>query len=341
MSAAVPVGIPLPLVSIAIINYNYEDYVGAAIESALAQDYPNVEVIVVDDGSRDGSRAVIEGYGDRVRAFFQENAGQSAASNRGFALSRGEIFFFLDADDRLLPGAAREVAARMTPGVSKIQFSLGVIDRQGRHLKGRVPRCHPRPETIRETLSEFLSYSCPSNSGQAYSRAFLERRLPIPPRWIGVYPDTYLSFSAPLCGEVKVIDEVLGEYRRHGKGATQYDAAGASPFIELEFSRATLARDYVAATLEEFSVPKRRKEYALTPSHLKFHLSRLCYRTGKTMGWAEAGHFFRQGLRIARRWRTWVWWKRWLVPAWVVLVLSLRGKARDGLIEKTLRRTGH
>ena len=70
---------PPPRLSVVIANWNYAQYLGAAIDSALGLDWPDVEVVVVDDGSSDGSRAVIASYGDRVRAIYQANAGQRAA----------------------------------------------------------------------------------------------------------------------------------------------------------------------------------------------------------------------------------------------------------------------
>ena len=92
-----------PLVSIIIPCYNAEKYVGEAIESALAQTYPNKEVIVIDDGSTDGSLQVIKSFGDRIRWETGPNRGGSAARNRGIELARGELIQFLDADDLLHP----------------------------------------------------------------------------------------------------------------------------------------------------------------------------------------------------------------------------------------------
>ena len=71
-----------PLVSICIRNFNYEKGVSFAIESALAQTYQNIEVIVLDDGSTDRSRDVIARFGDQVRAVFQENQGMTATGNK-------------------------------------------------------------------------------------------------------------------------------------------------------------------------------------------------------------------------------------------------------------------
>lgn len=94
-----------PLVSIIIPTYNRARLVCEAVESALGQTYPHVEVIVVDDGSTDDTRERIAAYGDRVRYLHQPNQGVSAARNHGFREARGEYVLFLDSDDLLVPDA--------------------------------------------------------------------------------------------------------------------------------------------------------------------------------------------------------------------------------------------
>lgn len=92
-----------PLVSVIIPNYNYARYLRQAIDSVLAQTYPHIEVVVVDDGSQDDSRAVLEMYGTRIRWVTQRNQGVAAARNHGVRLSQGDYLAFLDADDYWLP----------------------------------------------------------------------------------------------------------------------------------------------------------------------------------------------------------------------------------------------
>ena len=98
-----------PLVSIIIPNYNYGQYIAEAIDSALNQTYQPVEVIVVDDGSTDNSRDIINSYGQTIKAIFQTNHGPSVARNAGIAISKGDYIIFLDADDVLLPDAAQHL----------------------------------------------------------------------------------------------------------------------------------------------------------------------------------------------------------------------------------------
>ena len=91
------------LVSIIIPTHNRVDLVGEAIESALRQTYAVREVIVIDDGSADGTADLLAGYGDRIRAIRTSNRGCAAARNTGVALARGAYLAFLDSDDVLLP----------------------------------------------------------------------------------------------------------------------------------------------------------------------------------------------------------------------------------------------
>ncbi len=92
-----------PLVSIIIPSFNAAKFVGEAIESALAQTYPHVEVVVIDDGSTDESVEVLRSFGEAIRWETGPNRGACAARNRGLELANGEVIQFLDADDLLYP----------------------------------------------------------------------------------------------------------------------------------------------------------------------------------------------------------------------------------------------
>ncbi|HEV2550460.1 MAG TPA: glycosyltransferase family 2 protein [Stellaceae bacterium] len=100
-----------PLVSIIVINHNYARFLRDAIESALAQTYENVEIIVVDDGSTDDSRDVLRDYSQQVRLLFRPRGGHVSAVNAGYAACRGAIVFFLDADDALAESALDAVVS--------------------------------------------------------------------------------------------------------------------------------------------------------------------------------------------------------------------------------------
>jgi glycosyltransferase involved in cell wall biosynthesis len=207
------------LASVIIDNYNYARFLAEAIDSALAQTYPDVEVIVVDDGSTDGSREVIASYAGRVAAVLKPNGGMASAYNAGFAASRGQVVFFLDSDDLFLPGA---VAAAMPffsdPSVAKVHWPLWEVDERGAR-KGRVIPAQGlaagdfRDATLRLGPDAYLS---PPTSGNAWSRRLLEQILPAPEPEYRQHADTYLATLAPLFGTVEVIAEPQALYRIHG-----------------------------------------------------------------------------------------------------------------------------
>ncbi len=101
----------LPHISIIIPVYNGAQYIAEALESVFQQDYASYEVIVVDDGSTDNTREVLEPYLNKIHYVYQENAGPAAARNEGIRLAVGEFIGFLDADDFFLPGALTEQIA--------------------------------------------------------------------------------------------------------------------------------------------------------------------------------------------------------------------------------------
>jgi glycosyltransferase involved in cell wall biosynthesis len=108
-----------PLVSAIIPTYNRAHIICEAVESALSQTYPNMEVVVVDDGSKDNTLDLLKKYGDRIRVFSQANAGPAAARNLGIAESRGDLVEFLDSDDIWLPSKTeRQVDLLQRAGAS-------------------------------------------------------------------------------------------------------------------------------------------------------------------------------------------------------------------------------
>jgi hypothetical protein len=206
-----------PLVSIVINNYNYGRYLRAAIDGSLAQTYPQVEVVVVDDGSTDDSREIIESYGERIVPVIKDNGGQGSAFNAGFAASHGEIVIFLDADDELLSNAIDQVAAAWRPGVAKIQFQLELIDDGGKPLGLLVPQYDgfvPNGD-LRDRITRFGEYPTPPSSGSAYSRAVLSQLMPLDEAIWLLAADRPLFFLTPFFGDLVSLCTPLGRYRIH------------------------------------------------------------------------------------------------------------------------------
>jgi len=88
-----------PLVSVIMPAYNCASYIGQALNSALAQDYENIEIIVINDGSTDSTPDILASYGDRITVLNQKNSGSAAARNFGLRTAKGEYLAFLDSDD--------------------------------------------------------------------------------------------------------------------------------------------------------------------------------------------------------------------------------------------------
>ncbi len=129
-----------PLVSIIIPCYNKLAYVAASIESALAQG-DIVEVIVIDDGSTDGSDKILAGYGDRIVSEFGPNRGGSAARNRGLELAQGSYIQFLDADDILPEGKiAAQVAMLKDTARTEMAFCPWAYFYDDGRIQPTIPR---------------------------------------------------------------------------------------------------------------------------------------------------------------------------------------------------------
>jgi glycosyltransferase involved in cell wall biosynthesis len=209
-----------PRASVIINNYNYGRFLADAIDSALGQTYPRTEVVVVDDGSTDGSRSVLAGYGGRVVPVLKANGGQASAFNAGFAASRGDVVMFLDADDTLAPTAVERAAGLLAePGVVKAHWPLREVDQDGRltgQLRpgGELPEGDLREEALRLGPD---SYVTPPTTGNAFSRAFLERVTPVPENTYRICADAYLFGLAPLFGLIRRDGEPQGYYRVHAQ----------------------------------------------------------------------------------------------------------------------------
>lgn len=210
-----------PLVSIIINNYNYAQFLSKAIDSALAQTYKNIEVLVVDDGSIDNSQEIVEKYLPKVTLIAKENGGQGSACNLGFKKSSGDIVLFLDSDDILLPEIIEKVvgAFQSTPDVAKVQFRLQTVDEKGKYLQNLAPTQNwPMPSgDLRPQLTKDPNYIWPPTSGNAFSAEALEAILPMPEEPFRISADVYLNNLGVLFGKLISIDEAGGLYRLHGK----------------------------------------------------------------------------------------------------------------------------
>jgi Glycosyl transferase family 2 len=229
-------------IDIVINNHNYASFLPAAIESAGAQGHEKVNVIVVDDGSTDGSRQLLESSSADIDTVLKENGGQASALNAGLRRCAGDVVMLLDADDVLRPQAAARVAAAFAAEEQavKVQFRLDVIDAAGAPTGALKPAAYQKMPSgdMRETeLASPYDIAWLPTSAIAFRRAALSPILPIPE---DKYPvtgaDWYLNHLTALLGPIVSLDEVLGSYRVHG--ANRYELQATE--LDLDRMRETI-----------------------------------------------------------------------------------------------------
>jgi glycosyltransferase involved in cell wall biosynthesis len=209
--------------SVVIPSFNYGRFIGDAIESALRQSRPPRDVIVVDDGSTDDSRAVISGFGNRIQAVFKENGGFGSAINAGCRRAEGDVVFLLDADDELRPEAVATVLGAWQPDTVMVHCRPGLMDAQGRDVPGTVPAPWIRLDEgdVRPRLLATGTFSTTVTSGLALRRDTLLRVLPIPEDRFRQGADGFLVRAIAFLGPVQAVDRPLARYRRHGENDSE------------------------------------------------------------------------------------------------------------------------
>ena len=231
----------LPLVSAVVTAYNYERYLPDAIDSALAQDYPagRLEIIVVDDGSTDGTPEVGQRYAaaypGRIRYIRQDNAGLAAATTRGLFEARGELITLLDADDAWVTSRTRLLvdALERNPQAGLVYGDMEVIDGDGRTLaESWLTEAQQTP--FRGRVAAQLLRSNFVIAPSLMARADLRSRFcPIP----SFFPaqDWYIAARVAEVAEVEFVPAVVARYRRHdanmshGKDTPGRSRPAASP----------------------------------------------------------------------------------------------------------------
>ncbi len=297
-----------PRVSIILPTYNRAGCVGEALQSALAQEYPDVEVVLVDDGSTDGTLEMVRRrFGDdpRLRTIRQPNGGPARARNAGLELATGELIAFLDSDDVYRPGF---VAAQVARLASAPEAAMSVCDiayegawpkPSGTHF-GRVPAGLPRSVEDMVLGGWFLL------TGLLF-RAPVIRSLRFDPEWYAEDSEMLCRFL--LAGHTYVVEpQVLGAYRFHAgeSGEPQRVNAGAHVLRE-------------AMRLESAFLPR----CSFSPQmRSKFHR-----RWGRRLT--------RVGLYTEARPHLWAWWRSrplQLSAGWLLLrgTLGRRMRRRAG-----------
>jgi glycosyltransferase involved in cell wall biosynthesis len=204
-----------PVVSVIVPCYNCRQFVSEAIESALAQSYANVEIVVVDDGSTDGSPEIVQSY--PVLLLQQSHQGVSAARNLGIRASHGEYLVFLDSDDRLLPdGVAAGVAdLEQNPQCAMAVGPHLLISQSGDWIAMRSKPCHLRDGYELLLRSNFIECT----SSVLFRRSCISEHCGFRPSLTGAEDyDLYLRVARDslICCH----SQAVAEYRLHASSAS-------------------------------------------------------------------------------------------------------------------------
>ncbi|MHB8789323.1 MAG: glycosyltransferase family 2 protein [Desulfobulbaceae bacterium] len=170
-----------PFVSIVIPTCNRQDLLVKAVKSCLVQDWPNLEIIIVDDGSSDDTRAMVESLyatdwkTHDIRYVFQENSGASSARNRGLGLAKGDYIQFLDSDDELLPGKLRKQVDFLENSNDADFQMCYCYGRMGEKVEGNCVRIGVEAVTVKDLLVHLVSRSVHvmQTSAPLWRRSFL------------------------------------------------------------------------------------------------------------------------------------------------------------------------
>lgn len=216
-------------ISVVINNYNYGHFLESCLASVAAQTRPPDQVVVVDDGSTDGSLDRLAGRTD-LMVLSQENGGQAAAFNAGFAAATGEAILFLDADDLLRPEALDVVARFWTGDTTWLSYRLDKVDARGArvgHYEMAVPEEDLLPRMMKDLTFPFMP-----TSGNVFSRKTLAWAFPLPEERWRISADALLVRAALLSGPCRHVNQVLADYRVHG--ANNYHRDDATHTAEIQ-----------------------------------------------------------------------------------------------------------
>jgi glycosyltransferase involved in cell wall biosynthesis len=224
-----------PLVSVVMTSYNRGAYVAEALQSVFNQSYQNLELIVVDDGSTDESRAVIDGAVAqapfaRAEVILKNNGGQASALNRGIAAARGEIVALIDCDDVWRPHKVEALVALVARHPDGGVYQHQVDDGLGRPLRNLMLSGDLFDEwrRVREVnlavFQHLVKVNVPT-SGLAFRREVLDQIVPIPEGLV-VYPDFYLFAIAIAYGPLYSDPALLATWRHHHHNAGKQSRFG-------------------------------------------------------------------------------------------------------------------
>lgn len=222
-----------PVFSIILCNYNYGRYITEAIKSVLNQTYTDFELIIVDDGSTDNSREVIEAFSDaRITSVFKENGGQASAFNAGFEIAKGELIAFLDSDDWWEKEKLEQVFNYYKASNAKIGLIQHLLYDE---LNGDVKALKdiiPTGDVLQEIKNKGgFDFFIPT-SALVVTKYVCKHIFPIP-KEIWFSADAYIMRTSITEGIVLSIPEFLGYHRLHEASFTSGILKDLTEFFNL------------------------------------------------------------------------------------------------------------
>lgn len=207
-----------PLVTALINTFNYGRYLPFAINSVLNQSYPNIEIVVVDDGSTDHTRDVLAQYGDRIRAIRTENGGQGHAFNVGIAAARGQLIMLLDADDMWLPEKVERMVtfASGRPKSAMLYHRYQNVDRCGQNVGDPQPFPLIDGNYAHKYRQSGGTWWSPIASVLVLRTKHIREAVPIPTYAVREGADTIITDYCALTTEISSLPEALTLRRLHG-----------------------------------------------------------------------------------------------------------------------------
>jgi glycosyltransferase involved in cell wall biosynthesis len=206
-----------PRVSVVIPTYNCDRYIVEAVESVLAQDGVECEILVIDDGSIDNTKEILQPYGDRLQYIYQKNRGVAAARNLGIRIARGEFIAFLDADDFFLPDklSAQVAVFDERPNLGLVHSGWQRVNSEGKPLMNVTP-WEKIPDLNLET---WLTWKPVLPSAMMFRREWLEYIGGFDPRFPPA-EDTDLALRLALKGCLATwLPKITVGYRQHEQSA--------------------------------------------------------------------------------------------------------------------------
>lgn len=204
-----------PKVSVIIPAYNCDRYIQQTVDSVFQQTYPHYELIVVDDGSSDQTRHVLDAYGDRLTYLYQDNRGVAAARNRGLQIAQGDLIAFLDHDDVLLPDklAVQVTCFEQRPRTGIVHSGWRRIDHRNRSL-GVVEPWHNVPVL---NLRSWLQWMPVLFSAMMFRREWIERVGGLDPTFKQVCDVDLVQRLVLLGCQTEWVRQVTVCYREHDR----------------------------------------------------------------------------------------------------------------------------